>query len=145
MKNKKVQVGSVKSESNPKVTHKQFKENGKLTCTCLGFKTRQNCKHIKELKGEKVMAKSSNISSASLKKAMAVKGKTTRATVINLLLKNKGKVVSINSIKAAVKKLGFSDEKVAKRLKQKTPQVSQWMKDHNLKLTINSTGMKVTA
>jgi hypothetical protein len=53
--------------------------------------------------------------------------------------------VSISAIKHAVKKLGFTDAKVAKRIKQKTAQVALWAKQRNLKLVVKSDGMKLAA
>jgi hypothetical protein len=155
MKLKKVLVGRAKSSSHPDVVHKQYRVGKSLTCSCIGFKIRKNCIHIKKLKGETTMSKtksssnrssaSSSTSSKSSAKLAAVRGKTTRATMINLLLKNKGKTVSISAIKHAVKKLGFTDAKVAKRIKQKTAQVALWAKQRNLKLVVKSDGMKLAA
>lgn len=151
MKLKKVLVGRAKSSSHPDVVHKQYRVGKSLTCSCIGFKIWKNCIHIKKLKGE-VVKKATNRSSAkssssskSSSKLAAVRGKTTRATMINLLLKNKGKTVSISAIKHAVKKLGFTDAKVAKRIKQKTAQVALWAKQRNLKLVVKSDGMKLAA
>jgi hypothetical protein len=151
MKLKKVLVGRAKSSSHPDVVHKQYRVGKSLTCSCIGFKIRKNCIHIKKLKGETTMSKTksssnrSSASSSSSAKLAAVRGKTTRATMINLLLKNKGKTVSISAIKHAVKKLGFTDAKVAKRIKQKTAQVALWAKQRNLKLVVKSDGMKLAA
>lgn len=86
------------------------------------------------------MAKSNRSSSAS----SSVKGKTTRATMINLLLKNQGKVVTITAIKAAVIKLkGFSPETAEKKIKARTKEVAAWAKERDLKLVKVSNGFKL--
>jgi adenylylsulfate kinase-like enzyme len=92
------------------------------------------------------MATKSSRSSSSSGKLAAVRGKTTRATIINMLIKKNGHTVSIDSIKSELtKKLGFTKEKASKRVKAKIPQVGQWAKQHGKKLVVKSDGLKLVA
>lgn len=138
-------VAKIKSSSSNKV-YKLYREGNKVKCPCIGFHIRKSCIHLKKYKGEIPMSTKStktSSSSSSSKKLAAVRGKTTRATIINLLLKKSGHTVSLSTIKASLKKLGFSDAKVSKRLKQKTPQIAAWAKDNGRKLVVKSDGMKL--
>lgn len=139
-------VAKIKSSSSNKF-YQLYKEKNKLKCPCIGFHIRQNCIHIKKYKGEIPMAtKSSTRSSNSNGKLAAPKGKTTRATIISLLIKKDGHTVSMSSIKAAViKARGFSESTAVKKIKARTGEVASWAKQHGRKLVVKSDGFKLVA
>jgi len=132
---KKKITGRIESKSNPGQFHIQYSDG---TCTCIGFRIHKSCTHT-------------NSKGASMKNAksvkLAAKGKTTRATMINLLLKNKGKVVSIDSIASAVikvKKLKSesSDAKLQAKIVKRAVEVGKWFASHKLKLVKSGKGFK---
>jgi len=84
---------------------------------------------------------------AAKTKAIVLKfraGKTTRATVIGLLVKNVGKTVSISALTSAVSKVtGNSPERSKLFIGKRTPKIKIWATTHNYNLIANSAGMKL--
>lgn len=74
-----------------------------------------------------------------------LQAKTTRATMILLLQKNKGKAVSFSVIRAAVAKVkGWDDaKKIASRVKKHTKSVSTWAAQHDMKLNATATTLRL--
>lgn len=145
-KSTKKVIGKVESVSKPGTFHTQYRDaKGKVTCSCIGFQTKKKCHHVAKY-DKKVAASLKSSSSARSGKLEAPKGKTTRVAMITLLLKNKGKVVSINSLRDAVKKMrGYSDERAASRVKAQVKKVAEWAKTHKLTFNSSKTGLKLVA
>ena len=98
------------------------------------------------MKNTKSNSKSTTKPSAvsTVKAVKVVRGKTARATMINLLLKNKGKVVAVTALKTAIQKVtGLEPETVESRIKTRTPIVAKFAKQNNLKLVTNSKGFSL--
>jgi len=124
-------IGKVKSSTQKVVTHTQSIVKGKKFCSCQGFKYNGHCTHLPGIENSKL----------SIQKVAVVKGKTTRAAMINTLVKNIGKVVSLKSILDAAKRVKgveVSEKKVAKRI----PEVAHYAKTRGLKFVKANNGFK---
>lgn len=87
-------------------------------------------------------AKTAKIVSVSISK---VRGKTSRATMINVMLSSKGKVVPVATLKTAVAKAtGLQPETVESRLKSRVKLIAAWAKSHGFSFNATSKGMSLT-
>lgn len=89
----------------------------------------------------KKSTKTSTISNVSISK---VRGKTSRATMINVLLSNKGKTVPVSTLKSAVAKAtGLQPETVESRIKSRVKMIAAWAKSRGFKFNANNKGMSL--
>ena len=79
------------------------------------------------------------------KKLAVPKGTTTRAVMMSILLRNKGKVVSITAIKAAIEKAkGKPFKKADQAIKLRAKGVGRWATRRGLNLVKAGKGFKLT-
>lgn len=103
--------------------------------TVKSTKTTKNAKPAKT-------AKTAKLVSVSISK---VRGKTSRATMINVMLSSKGKVVPVATLKTAVAKAtGLQPETVESRLKSRVKLIAAWAKSHGFSFNATNKGMSLT-